>query len=109
MPFSISEFPAQLKAFFKHFSKAKLAVLITLMTGSLMAFFLLISWSSKPEFLPIYTNLSAEDAGEIIAYLKENKIPYKLTSSGRVIQIAQNKIYETRIELGKFVFILLCA
>jgi flagellar M-ring protein FliF len=100
MPFSISEFPVQLKAFLKHFSKAKLAVLITLMAGSLMAFFLLISWSSKPEFLPIYTNLSAEDAGEIIAYLKENKIPYKLTSSGKVIQVSQNKIYETRIELA---------
>lgn len=100
MAFSISEFPAQLKAFFKHFSRAKLAVLITLMTGSLIAFLLVMSWSSKPEFLPIYTNLSAEDAGEIIAYLKQSKIPYKLTSSGQVIQIPQNKIYETRIELA---------
>lgn len=100
MPLSIAELPLQLKAVLKHFSKAKLAVLIILMTGSLAAFFLLMSWSSKPEFIPIYSNLSAEDAGDIIAYLKENKISYKLTSSGRVIQIPQNKIYETRIELA---------
>lgn len=100
MAFSIADISSQFKAVFKHFSKAKLSVLVLLMTASLIAFFLLLNWSSKPEHLPIYSNLSAEDAGDIIAYLKENKIPYKLTSSGKVIQIPQNKIYETRIELA---------
>lgn len=100
MALTLSEVSTQLKAVLKHFSKAKLAVLIILVASFLVAFILLMTWSSRPEYVPIYSNLSAEDAGEIIAYLKETKITYKLTSSGRVIQIPQNKIYETRIELA---------
>lgn len=100
MAFTIAELPAQLKAVLKHYSKAKLTVLLILLIASFVAFILVMNWSSKPEYLPIYSNLSAEDTGEIIAYLKENKIDYKLTSSGQVIQIPQSKIYETRIELA---------
>ena len=100
MASSLTDLPSQLKTVIKHFSTGKLITLGLLILGTALAFILLISWSSTPEYFPIFTNLSPEDAGEIMAYLKENKILYKLTSNGGVIQIPQEKVYETRIELA---------
>jgi flagellar M-ring protein FliF len=77
----------------------KLAILaaagITLLSIALAVVFI-----NQPEYKVLYTNLSAEDAGQITARLQEKKIPYQLSSSGDMISVPSEKVSELRLELA---------
>ena len=44
--------------------------------------------------------MASEDAGAILAQLKDKKIPYQISSNGSSILIPSERIYETRLELA---------
>lgn len=54
---------------------------------------------NEPNYSPLYTNLSSEDAGKVIEYLNTQKIQYKIDNSQN-ITVAEDKIYEARIALA---------
>lgn len=56
--------------------------------------------SSKVNYVPLYTGLSASDAGEVIGKLKEAGIPYRLEAGGSAILVPEANVYETRIRLA---------
>jgi flagellar M-ring protein FliF len=91
---------SQLKAAFLNLSRGKQITLVTLILGSLAGFIFLMSWSGKSEFHPLYTKLNPEDAGIILAKLKEQKIEYRIASNGTTILIPQEHIYETRMKMA---------
>ena len=90
----------QLKATFANLSRGKQITLAALLLGSLVGFILLMSWSGKTEFQPLYAQLDPEEAGLILARLKEQKIEYRLASNGTTILIPQDQIYEMRMQLA---------
>ncbi|MCB4203749.1 flagellar M-ring protein FliF [Deferribacterales bacterium Es71-Z0220] len=61
----------------------------------------LIVWANKPVYKTLYYNLNQQDAASVIEKLKERQVPYQLKDSGRTIEVPQNFVYETRIELAK--------
>ncbi len=75
---------------------------------ALIAIFLIVTSSlifisvmaTKEKFTPLFTGMSPNDAGEIIDFLKEKGIPYKLRDNGRIIEVPDKRVYETRIELA---------
>lgn len=91
---------SQLKATFANLSRGKQITLVTLILGSFAGFIFLMSWSGKSEFHPLYANLNPEDAGVILAKLKEQKIEYQIASNGATILIPQQHIYETRMKMA---------
>lgn len=90
----------QLKATFTNLSRGKQITLVTLLLGSLAGFIFLMSWSGKSEFQPLFAQLDPEEAGIILARLKEQKIEYRLASNGTTILIPQEQIYEMRMQLA---------
>jgi flagellar M-ring protein FliF len=60
----------------------------------------LIYWNNRPDYQVLFSNLSQEDGGEILAKLKEKKIQYQLTNNGTTILISQDQVYDTRITLA---------
>jgi len=100
MAFSLSTLPQQLKLAFRGLSAGKLIAMAILVGGTIAAFAFLLTWSEKGDLHPLYSNLAPEDAAEIVAKLKEEKIPYQLTMDGTGIRIPYEKIYETRLELA---------
>jgi flagellar M-ring protein FliF len=90
----------QLQNLIKSLSLGKRIALLILAVGSIAGFVFLMNWAGKPEFLPLYSNLDANDAGIILSRLKEQKIPYRLSAGGSTILIPQERIYETRMELA---------
>jgi flagellar M-ring protein FliF len=90
----------QLKATFTNLSRGKQITLVTLLIGSLAGFIFLMSWSGKSEFQPLFAQLDPEEAGIILARLKEQKIEYRLASNGTTILIPQEQIYEIRMQLA---------
>lgn len=55
---------------------------------------------SKPSMKVLYANLNSGDAAEIVAQLKERRIPYELTENGTAILVGHNDVYETRLALA---------
>ncbi|CAN2041987.1 Flagellar M-ring protein [Candidatus Magnetomoraceae bacterium gMMP-15] len=63
-------------------------------------FILMFFWANQVDYQPLYTNLSPDDAGEIVAKLKEQHISYKITGEGSIILVPAEKVYETRMTLA---------
>ena len=97
---SIADFGNQASAVFKTLSAGKLISLTILVVATIWGLTALINWSGEPEYLPLYSHLSAEDAGEVVARLREQKIPYKLSHDAGTIQIPGEKLYDVRLELA---------
>jgi flagellar M-ring protein FliF len=57
-------------------------------------------WAGDIDFQPVYTNLSPEDASEIIEKLKEQKIPFQLVGNGTGIMVAADRVYEVRLAMA---------
>jgi flagellar M-ring protein FliF len=91
---------SQLKATFTNLNRGKQITLVTLFLGSLAGFIFLMSWSGKSEFRPLFAQLDPEEAGIILARLKEQKIEYRLASNGTTILIPQEHIDEVRMQMA---------
>ena len=90
----------QLQNLLKNISAGKRIAILILAVGSISGFVFLMSWAGKPEFHPLFNNLGSQDAGIILDRLKDQKIPYRISSNGSTILIPQEHIYETRMELA---------
>ncbi len=55
---------------------------------------------SKPAMKVLYSNLNSGDAADIVAKLKEQRIPYELTENGTAILVDNNNVYETRLAMA---------
>ncbi len=95
-----NDLATQLKTLLKNLTPAKKIALFTLVTGTVISLIFLVTWAGKPDFQLLYSNLASEDAGAILAQLKDKKIPYQISSNGSSILIPSERIYETRMELA---------
>ncbi|KYZ77297.1 flagellar M-ring protein FliF [Anaerosporomusa subterranea] len=57
-------------------------------------------WGGRPEYVPLFTNMEAKDAGEVAAKLKEMKVPYEIGNNGTAIMAHSNDVYRIRLELA---------
>jgi flagellar M-ring protein FliF len=97
---SNSNFLVQLKEVFKSLSFERRIVFLTITAATILGMFFVAKWAGKPEFRQLYSNLSVEDAGAVLAKLKEQKIDYQISSNGSSIMIPNDKIYEVRMQLA---------
>jgi flagellar M-ring protein FliF len=59
-----------------------------------------VYYTSQVDYQVLFSNLSAEDAGNIVARLQEKKISYKVSQSGNAISVPADKVSELRLELA---------
>lgn len=57
-------------------------------------------WQNEKNFKPLFQNLAAEDAGPILAALREKAVEVRLTEDGRTIRVPSEKVDELRIQLA---------
>jgi flagellar M-ring protein FliF len=60
----------------------------------------LIFWNSRPDYQVLFSNLSQEDAGEMVNKLKERKTPFQLTNNGTTILTPKEQVYDLRLSLA---------
>lgn len=77
----------------------KVMVLLAIGLG-VVAIVLLLSRAGKTDMVPLYTNLQAEDAAEIVAKLRELRIAYEISDGGKTIKVPFRDVYETRMNLA---------
>jgi len=80
-------------------SRRGLAIGIVLL-ASVTTFGSLIYWNSTPDYQILFSNLAQEDAGEMVAKLKEKKIPFQLSPNGTSISVPKEAVYDVRLALA---------
>jgi len=58
-------------------------------------------WAGKPSYEPLFSALEVEDQSAIVAYLRENRIDYKLDPAANAILVPRDIVYETRLSLAQ--------
>ena len=65
---------------------------------ALLAYFLY--WNKEKDFKPLFTNVSGEDAGQVLAKLRESTVEFRLADGGTTIRVPSNKLDELRIQMA---------
>jgi flagellar M-ring protein FliF len=100
MPNSIVEILKQLRAIIQTMSAGKMMALFLLISTTVAGLVVMISWSGQPDYIPLYSHLSPEDASQVVSLLRDKKIEYRLSHDGGTIQVPRERIYELRIDLA---------
>lgn len=58
-----------------------------------------VLWTSEPNYAPLYTNVTGQDAAEISNVLTTNEIKYKIETGGSIM-VAQDRVAEARLKLA---------
>ncbi|MDK2836583.1 MAG: flagellar M-ring protein FliF [Thermosediminibacterales bacterium] len=97
----LSKAREQLNMFWQKINKTqkiKLGIVLVALLTSIILFFTVIA---KPNYVPLFSDLSLSDSGEIINRLDEMKIPYKLTGNGQTIEVPSDYVYKARMKLAQ--------
>ncbi|MBP9674073.1 MAG: hypothetical protein KBD63_03185 [Bacteriovoracaceae bacterium] len=60
----------------------------------------LVYFFSQQKFVALYSSLSSEDFLQVTKYLDKNKISYKASGNQGLVQIAEDKVHQVRIDLA---------
>lgn len=90
----------QIRKFFQGLSLAQRISLIAvaaLVVGGIYAF---SKWNRERDFKPLYSDLSAEDAGAILAKLKETGTAYRFGGTSGTILVPSERVPELRLQMA---------
>lgn len=71
--------------------------LVAVVVGGLIA---LTSAGKETAYKVLFSGLTQEDAGEVVAKLKDQRVPYKLSDDGGAILVPAAQVYEVRLSLA---------
>jgi len=91
---------AELKRLLAHLSLRQKVSLVVAAVAVAAALWALANWSRERDFRPLFTGLAAEDAGAIVARLRERGTPYRLGDSGATVLVPSALVAEARLELA---------
>ncbi|MGE4497920.1 MAG: flagellar basal-body MS-ring/collar protein FliF [Deferribacterales bacterium] len=61
----------------------------------------LLIWANRPVYKTLYANMNADDAPLVIEKLKEGNVPYRLKDGGGTVEVPQELVYDTRLDLAR--------
>jgi len=90
----------RLKTFWQNLNTSQRLLWVSIPAALLVLITVLALWTTAPNYMPLFSNLSSDDAGTILATLKDKKIPYKIEDGGKAILVPSKYLYDTRLELA---------
>jgi flagellar M-ring protein FliF len=90
----------QLRKLWSRFNPRQRLSLAAVTILVLVALFTLLRWNRERDFKPLYSGLSAEDAGAIVTKLKENATEYRLAESNSSVLVPSERVAELRLEMA---------
>lgn len=67
----------------------------------MLALILGVYWAGRPAYEPLFSALEVEDQASIVAWLRENKVDYRLDPAANAILVPRDQVYETRLSLAQ--------
>ena len=87
----------QIRAFLEQFTIGQRIALFIVAIGVLSALIVLSLWANRPEYTLLYRDLSPEDANEIVSTLRDDGVPYELSSGGTAVYVPVDRVTEYRL------------
>ena len=100
MPEKARAFLKQLTDFWAGLPTPKRIALVFFTTAVLIGVSLLSVLGSRDHFSTLYSELSTEDAAQIVEKLKTQQVPYQLSANGTQILVPEEKVAGLRLELA---------
>ena len=96
----LSSLQTQAGELWQGLSKTKKIVLVSTAVATVVFIIFAAYWFGQPNYATLFGDLAADDAGEIVAKLKEEETPYQLKDGGKTVLVPKDKVYETRLNLA---------
>ncbi|HLZ19062.1 MAG TPA: flagellar basal-body MS-ring/collar protein FliF, partial [Smithellaceae bacterium] len=85
---------------FEALSSTKKISIIMVFVITLASIVLMVYLTTQVEYRVLFSNLSNEDASNIVTKLNEKKIPYKLSATGNAVSVPAEQVTQLRLELA---------
>ena len=90
----------QIRKIFQGLSIRQRVSLILVAALAIAALYTFTQWNHERDFKPLYSNLSSEDAGAVLAKLKESATEYRFGDSNSTILVPSKRIPELRLQMA---------
>jgi flagellar M-ring protein FliF len=97
----LNQVTGQLGNIWKGTSFGQRLIFIIVIMGFISGLLAVTYWVRTPDFGLLYSDLSQKEASEVVAYLRDNDINYKVKDNGSTVLVPSSKIYESRMALAK--------
>lgn len=61
----------------------------------------LMFWTKEPDYRVLFSNISDEEGGAIVAQLSQLNVPYRIDTPGGVIMVPASQVHEVRMKLAQ--------
>lgn len=95
-----SKIGGQIAEFIKGMSPVKRIAMLVTGAGIAVVIGVLFFWAGDTTFSPLMTNLSNEDSANIMRFLRDKRIPFRVDQGGKSILVPPENMYELRLELA---------
>lgn len=100
MPDKARAFLKQLSDFWASLPTPKRFALVFFTTAALIAVIAISVVSSREHYAYLYTELSTEDAAQMVEKLKTGQVPYHLENGGTAIEVPEDRVAALRLEFA---------
>jgi flagellar M-ring protein FliF len=76
-------------------------ILLVAAAASVATIVATVLWAQRPDYEPLFGNLSPEDAGAIVERLKDGDVPYQLAAGGTTVMVPSTRVHEMRMQLAE--------
>jgi flagellar M-ring protein FliF len=90
----------QTRAAWQRFNAAQRVIVVAVPLLLVFGLGYLLVSGTQPRYRTLYANLSAKDAGTLVEKLKEGGVPYRIGQDGKALEVPEDKLYETRLNLA---------
>ncbi len=67
---------------------------------SMLLLYGLVHWQEESDYKPLYTDLAPDDAGAVLAKVREAGVPYRLAQGGTSVLVPSAQVAEVRLQLA---------
>jgi len=85
---------------FEALSSGKKISIVMVFLLTIASIVLLVYLTTQVEYRVLFSNLSNEDAANIVTKLNEKKVPYKLSPMGNAVSVPSEQVAQLRLELA---------
>lgn len=75
-------------------------IMVAVALLSMVFFGVIIFQSQSADYRLLFANMASDDGAEIVKWLKDQKIPYRLENEGTAIYVPADQMYEARLQLA---------
>jgi len=90
-----------LMAAIKRFRSDPRIIFIVIAAAAISIVILLFFWAKTPDYRALYSNLSDQDGGAVVAQLAQMNVPYRFDERRGSIMVPEDQVYGLRLKLAQ--------